>query len=68
MRERERERVSNYLELPNNSTSFCRKNIVFLHCTIYLYYKRRNVTNDYVSLKCSKSSKSEVGTKVSVFL
>ena len=30
--ERERERVANYLELPNNLMTFLQKNHFFLHC------------------------------------
>ena len=63
-----RERVTNYLELPNNPTSFCRKKHRFPALRKYLYCIWKNATKDYVSLMYSKSSKSNVGAKINVFL
>ena len=40
MRERERERVANYLELPNKSTTFLQGNSFFPALSLSLYHKR----------------------------
>ena len=44
-RERERERVANYLELPNNSTTFLQENSFFPALCIHLYDIRNVVVN-----------------------
>lgn len=47
-RERERERVTNYLKLPNNSTTFCRKTFRFPVPRTYLY----DIREDAAESRC----------------
>lgn len=49
------ERVANYLELPNNSTAFCRKISCFPALRIHLYNIKRIAVVDYISLISSIS-------------
>ena len=62
-RERERERVTNYLRLPNNSMSFLREKQFFPAQRKYRYYIRRIAANDYVSLIYSKILDWNVGQR-----
>ncbi|MGP1436675.1 MAG: hypothetical protein ACTTKN_08620, partial [Phocaeicola sp.] len=55
--------LANYLEWPNNLTSFCRKNYRFPVLCKYLYNIGGNTVDDYISLTCSKSLDLDFGGK-----
>ncbi len=53
--ERERERVTNYLELPNNPTTNLQEKLLFPALRLYLYYIRESAVADDASPMYSNS-------------